>query len=118
MLREGYLLCSRLFICDDCLLLPLLCRPRSRGFFFFLEYTVHLLDLANVCIGVLATMLSDSMLNRIRLLVRYKVVFNRIYKIYLGFIGILLEHCYLSPRKKQKLVLKKGEQQNLLPCML
>lgn len=63
-------------------------------------------------------MLSDSMLNRIRLLVGYKVVFNRIYKIYLGFIGILLEHCYLSPRKKQKLVLKKGEQQNLLPCML
>lgn len=49
--------------------------------FFFLEYTVHLLDLANVCIGVLATMLSDSMLNRVRLLVRYKVVFNRIHKI-------------------------------------
>lgn len=88
------------------------------GFFFFLEYTVHLLDLANVCIGVLASMLSDSMLNRIRLLVRYKVVFNRIYKIYLGFIGILLEQCYLSLRKKQKLVLKKGEQQILIPCML
>lgn len=49
--------------------------------FFFLEYTVHLLDLANVCVGVLATMLSDSMLNRVRLLVRYKVVFNRIHKI-------------------------------------